>query len=52
MSFPILTEPIIFIKKSILADDYIANLLIEYPADLQEEYETMVERVSETFQIP
>lgn len=39
-------------KKSILADDYIANLLIEYPADLQEEYETMVERVSETFQIP
>ncbi|GGP10127.1 hypothetical protein [Oceanobacillus neutriphilus] len=39
-------------KKSILADDYIANLSIEYPADLQEEYETMVERVSETFQIP
>ncbi|MFD1064723.1 hypothetical protein [Oceanobacillus locisalsi] len=39
-------------KKSILGDDYIANLVIEYPADLQEEYEPMVERVSDTFSIP
>ncbi|WP_040983993.1 hypothetical protein [Oceanobacillus jeddahense] len=39
-------------KKSILGDDYIANLHIEYPAELQDEYEEVVERVSDSFQIP
>lgn len=39
-------------EKSIMDDDFIANLSIEYPADLQEDYGPMVERVSDTFKIP
>lgn len=39
-------------KKSIMADDYMANLVIEYPAGLQEEYSPVVDHVSESFMIP
>ncbi|WP_156644826.1 hypothetical protein [Lentibacillus sp. JNUCC-1] len=33
-------------KKSLMADDYIVKLSIEYPEDRQDDYESVVERVS------
>lgn len=38
-------------EKSIMDDNFIANLLIEYPADLQDEYGPIVDRVADTFNI-
>ncbi len=41
----------IIYQKSIMAEGFVANLLIEYPQELQNKYEPIVEHAADTFVI-